>query len=339
MTKTTIQEMANALGLSRNTVSLALKGSGVVSGATRQRVYEYARRVGYLNQTVAPAAEKPQYQVMVLRQPKEGVFWDKIMSGLMKEAREENCLIQIAIVLDDDVRERRLPVGYKEGIDAFLFLNVFPQEYIEMILRGGKRGIFLDGAVQATQGTMFGDMVKSEGAHSVQYITTQLIAQGLKKIEFLCDTDVEECQTIWDRLIGYQKAMELANLPATTSKDLAALWKYNVYNVNSLGKMIDERKKLPQAFVCSNDVIAERLIHALALRGIKVPEDVAVTGFDNSEEKSVQPFITTADFHGEWLGRRMIQQLMWRIQHPDAPHEMVVIESEVIFRESSKKYV
>lgn len=168
-------------------------------------------------------------------------------------------------------------------------------------------------------------------------MTKQLISQGLKSIAFLSSTDVCSCQTIWDRLIGYQHAMEEANLPMTTMKDLMKINRYNVYNLGELTSFVDSIRKMPEAFVCSNDVIAERLIRILEKRNVRVPEDVAVTGFDNIEALNVRKFITTADFQGEWLGRRLVQQILWRFRHPEAPYEVVTVDSRIIYRRSSEK--
>ncbi|MDO5346691.1 MAG: LacI family DNA-binding transcriptional regulator [Lachnospiraceae bacterium] len=329
MTRITIQDIAKEMGLSRNTVSLALKGSEVVSSSTRQRVYEYAMRVGFFRQP------EPEYLVMILRRPNDAAFWDKIMSGIMKEAREENCLIQVGVILEEDIVQSRFPIGYKENVDAFLFLNVFPESYVELLLRGGKTGIFLDGDVHMNGSTMPGDMVKSEGIRSTHCMTQALIDRGLRRIEFLSCDDVEVCQSVYDRLLGYQQAMEEAGLPMTTMKELQKLKGRNVYNLQDLNAIMDERTELPEAFVCSNDVIAGRVIQVLRKRGVRVPEDVAVTGFDNTEEGDAVQFITTADFSAEWLGRRLVMQMLWRLRHPEAPHEVVIVDSKVIFRNSS----
>ena len=176
MSKVTIQDIAKEMGLSRNTVSLALKGSDVVSSSTRQRVYEYAVRAGYMKSAEVGHTAKPEYLIMVLRRPNEAVFWDIIMGGIMKEAREHNCLIQVAVVLEEDIAQGRFPVGYRENVDALLFMNIFPESYVEMLLRSGKPGIFLDDRVAISTSIMLGDMVKSEGIRSVQCITRQLIA-------------------------------------------------------------------------------------------------------------------------------------------------------------------
>ena len=161
----------------------------------------------------------------------------------------------------------------------------------------------------------------------------------MRKIEFLSCDDVEECQTVNDRFVGYQRAMDEAGLPMTSMEDLRKVNRYNVYDVEDLFRWLDSKGTLPEAFVCTNDIIAQRLIKALRQHGKKVPEDVAVTGFDNEERRSADAFITTADFNAEWLGRRLVMQILWRMFHSEAPYEVITVDSRVIFRESSDKRI
>jgi LacI family transcriptional regulator len=72
---------------------------------------------------------------------------------------------------------------------------------------------------------------------------------------------------------------------------------------------------------------------------VTVPGDVAVTGYDNVEEMSkVEPFLTTVRVGNQRLGRRLVQQLMWRLKNPNFPKEVIYIGVEVIFRESSNTH-
>jgi LacI family transcriptional regulator len=94
---------------------------------------------------------------------------------------------------------------------------------------------------------------------------------------------------------------------------------------------------MPEAIVCANDDIALYVMRYLNAQGLSVPGDVAVTGYDNVEEMSkVDPFLTTIRVGNQRLGRRTVQQLMWRLKNPNFPKEVIYIGVEVIFRESSK---
>lgn len=76
-------------------------------------------------------------------------------------------------------------------------------------------------------------------------------------------------------------------------------------------------------------------------KGISVPDDVAVTGYDDLESmaKVIEPYLTTVRVGNQRLGRRLVQQLMWRIENPAFPTEVTFIYTEVIFRKSSEKII
>ena len=70
-----------------------------------------------------------------------------------------------------------------------------------------------------------------------------------------------------------------------------------------------------------------------------MPEDVAVTGFDDDEAERLDPFFSTVHVNANWLGQRMVQSFMWRMQNPEAPYEKIVVAGDVIIRRSSCKYM
>ena len=63
---------------------------------------------------------------------------------------------------------------------------------------------------------------------------------------------------------------------------------------------------LPEAIVCGNDMIAKRLTESFRKIGVRVPEDVALTGFDDDEDRMLYPFFSTVHVDTKWLGRRMV---------------------------------
>ena len=89
MGKVTIQSMAKELGLSRNTVAMALKDDPKVALVTRERVLRMAKRNGYLGENVyveeVRAPQEKHYNIMVLRTRDAAVYWDRVVSGISEE--------------------------------------------------------------------------------------------------------------------------------------------------------------------------------------------------------------------------------------------------------------
>jgi len=93
------------------------------------------------------------------------------------------------------------------------------------------------------------------------------------------------------------------------------------YEANEIEAVLKKFPYLPEAIVRANDDIALNVIKYLKKQGISIPEDVAITGYDNLEGMMhvVEPFLTTARFSKHGLGRRLAQQLMWGRTIPNLP--------------------
>ena len=89
----------------------------------------------------------------------------------------------------------------------------------------------------------------------------------------------------------------------------------------------------------STGSIGRQTLEVCREQGIRVPEDVAVTGFDNDEEGMLDPFFTTVNVDAKWLGKRMVQCFLWRLGHPEAPFEKIDVSGRIIIRKSTVKRV
>lgn len=344
MGKITIQSMAKDLGLSRNTVSMALKGNELVTSRTREMILRYAEQVGYLEakprDAVTPAESLPEgagemHQVMILRKPDVAVYWDKIINGISEEASRNHCQTQVAVVTQEDEDEQRLPPGLTEDIEAVFCVKMSNREYIRKIKSMGIRVILLD-IHRDVDEEMLGDIVKTEGFQPVVRLVRHLLDQGMRRIGFL-SADSSLYETMHDRFDGYLYAMAVAGIELQQDIVMPDMEGEDFYSLESFERIVDGYRELPEAVVCGNDEIAKFLTQALRRRGIRVPEDVAVTGFDNDEEGMLDPFFTTVNVDAKWLGRRMVQCFLWRMRNPKAPFEKIEVSGPVVIRKSSRR--
>lgn len=337
MGKVTIQSMARELGFSRNTVSMALKGNETVAPQTREMILRYAERAGYPGVFSAGKGSEPDenatYHIMILRKPDMAVYWDKIISGISEEACRSHCQIQVAVVTDEAERRLWLPLGLDEKIHAVFCVKMLNRDYIKKIKAMGIQIYMLDN-YKGEEEEPLGDVVKMESFHPVMQLTRHLINQGMRRIGFLNEGS-SLFESMSDRYSGYLYAMNKAGLtpdPAIVMPDMEGS---TFYSPETFEQIVEGYETLPEAVVCGNDSIAKYLTQAFRKRGVRVPEDVALTGFDNDEEDILSPFFTTVNVDAKWLGKRMVQCFLWRIRHPDAPYEKIAVSGQVVIRKSS----
>ena len=241
----------------------------------------------------------------------------------------------MAIVTEEAEQNLILPTGIEEGIRAVFCVQLFSDEYVAKIRQKGIWLFFLDER-KSMESRVMGDMVKMEGVNAMVALTQHLIDQGMKQIGFLSENS-SRYETMYDRYDGYRYAIRRAGLSPDPSLIVADPTYSFFYRSETFEDIIDHYAVMPEAVVCGNDSIAMFLTQALRKKGYRVPEDVAITGFDNDEEGMLEPFFSTVYVNPKWLGRRMVQSFLWRIRYPDAPYEKIMVEGKVILRKSSVK--
>lgn len=342
MRKVTIQDIAKELNLSRNTVARALNNSETVAQETRYMVVEKACEMGYpkispvmLNSFRQHSSYAAAKTIIVLAKQEVSVFWNSIIMGIADTLNQSSCRMRLNFVSEEEERKNILPSDFSDMVGGVICLSVFTKTYLETVLEKKIPTVCLDFAQNLLKTDYPVDVLVSEGVQSVRAITRHLVGQGMRKIAFIGDIS---CRTIADRYSGYMAGMGLSEL--IPDQDMIAIRSVpgRYYQMEEIEEYLDGLKQVPEAIVCANDAIAFLVVRALRNRGLTVPQDVAVTGFDNQEELSgLDAFLTTVKVGNAELGKRLAWQLLFRMEHPELPWETVMIDTEVIYRESSAK--
>lgn len=341
MKKITIQDVAKELNLSRNTVAKALNNSETVAYETRYVVIKKAYEMGYskLSQTVLneykikDRMEKAK-TVVVFARRELSTFWNRIIMGISDELNKNNCRLQLNFISEEDEENLVAPLDMESDMSGIIILNVFRKPFLELIIKKDVPIVFLDGPSNVYEITGLGDVILFEGFNSTRIITNHLIEQGLKQIGFI--GDISYCRTIRDRYDGFLDAVENHNLELKEQFIITKHVEHKYYRQEEVTNELEKLEQLPQAFVCANDDIAKDVMLWLKKKGIKVPKEVAVTGFDDKEEvELLSPSLTTVHIGNQRMGRRLVQRLIWRIENMNLPKEILMINTEVVIRESS----
>ena len=307
--KVTIQDIADSLGLSRNTVSKALNNTGVLADDTRKKILERAAEMGYRRfiylQQDQPTHNTTPGELALISQnmPYGSHFGIYALNTFQEKISQNNYRLIMFPLRDEEIATLQLPLGFdKEKTAGIICMELFQPEYIKMLNTLGIPLLFIDTAYNTDFTQIDADFLMMENRTSVYNLTDTLIQKGYTSLAFAGNR--KHCRSFLERYQGFMDAiMENGLTPHTTQ-----FANTNVFASTSLlEETIKRTLQLPEVFVCANDAIAIDLIHSLRKLGIQIPEEVLITGFDNSSESQIiEPHLTTVDIPSSRIDRKSV---------------------------------
>ena len=338
MRRVTMQEIAAACGLSRNTVSKVFNGRGSVPDTTRNLVLAKARELGYFSFTEEERPEpKPSGTIALLTQHKllSHNFGAFFITSFTDQISRSGYTMKMFEVSPSEIAARQLPPNFDlEHTVGILGIELFDKNYLDMIFSLNKPTVFVDGYARANHLPIKCDFVSMENVASEEALVNRMIAGGAKRIGFI--GDIEHCNSFYERWEGYCAALENAGL--AVDKDICILEKdSDLYgNIEWVRRRLDAMPYMPDAFACANDFLAIHLMSALKKMSLSIPEDVMVTGFDGSLEAAViDPPLTTVEIASSEIGKLAAFLLDKRIELPDFPYHWTYVKSEPVWGQST----
>lgn len=339
-TKVTIQDIADALNLSRITVSKVLNHSPNVSDETRRLVLEKAREMNYKSAGADSShakrfgAEPKSFAFVVPMPPDAFHIGSMIMAQLEQEIRANGYSLTLHTVTKEDVASQTLPPNLNNSqTKAIVCLEVFHPDYSRLICSLGIPVLFIDACTDFYALNLNCSLLLMENRISTRQMLTALCRKhDLTSMGFVGDHS---------HCISFRERYESFFLAA--SECGAETQPYNIIADDSLygqpGWMAEQlraKAKLPQLFFCANDVLAHILMQALTELGLQVPRDIMVCGFDGIPSiNSFMNSLTTVRIPCRELGTCAAQLLIRKIQNPDCICGTTYLSTEVCFRESA----
>ncbi len=339
--KISMEDIADKLGITKNTVSLVFRNMPGISEKTRKSVFEAAKQLGYRYKKNAAknGGKKPLLKNICLMQSKSTFdttgFFSFIQLGVESEAQKNNLNVFLHIY-DDSKESLELPLCIKEGIiDGIITLGRVSKKNARALLKTEMPIVMLDHYYD----DIYIDSVLSDNQCGGFIATKYLINLGHKEIAF--SGDINASVSFYDRFQGYLKALRTYSVPI--NKDY--LWTDKCLGViinNSLENVVSEINKLPElpsAIFCCNDMEAMSVVRALKAIGRSVPEDISVIGFDNIEaSQNFLPGLTTMNVSKELMGTMAVRRLIGQIDNPQTPKEKILLSASIVERQSVKRY-
>lgn len=329
-------DVARKAGVSRTTVSFVLNNVPHIniSPATRQRVLKAAKSLNYHPDVAGRklASGKSNTIGLVLRQNPEQVFADafllQVVLGVESAAAQQGFHVLLKPVEPDDQQgyARLIHENYVDGI-----LVSGPREDDAEILRLHRKGvpIMLMGQLPDTN-IPFVDINAVAGASAA---VQHLIGQGHRRIAMITNAPLTYTSA-QQRRDGYREALKEAGLEIND----AYLQEGNYTPASGFTAMLNllELTPRPTAVFVASDVVAMGAIQAIKRAPLRVPDDVAVVGFDDVPlAEYYDPPLTTVRLPAYELGRAAGDRLVRMIQGVDLEQSRLFLESELVVRQSS----
>ena len=329
----TMQDIAQACGLSRNTVSKVFNDRGAIPEETRRLVLDKARLLGY---TQLPAESGQGRSIALLTQHKllSHNFGAFFITSFTDQISRAGYTLKMYEISRAEIREKRLPPHLDlEETAGVLGIELFDRAYLESVCALGKPTVFVDGYPHAAESPINCDFVSMENLASETALVGQMIRAGAQKIGFVGDK--EHCNSFYERWLGCCSALREAGLPVR--EDLCILAADGEYygDPEWLLRQLEALPEMPDGFACANDYLAIHLMAALKKLGLSIPGDVMLAGFDGSLEASVvTPSLATARIPSGEIGRLAASILAQRIRQPDFPFHWTYVKTTPLPGES-----
>ncbi|MGG3562667.1 LacI family DNA-binding transcriptional regulator [Neobacillus rhizosphaerae] len=332
--KVSMQDIADRLNISKNSVSQALSGKPGVSEETRQLVQKVADELGYQyagsrklkqpDNTTAPkniALIASDFAFSLVS------FFGEIYLSVEKEVRNRGMNLFIESINSESKEKLILPsLLSNHQIDGILILSHISTDYIAKVIDTGIPTVLIDHHEPSLQA----DAILTNNRFGAYSAVEHLIQLGHQEIGFV--GDVNFSPSYQERLDGYLLALRNYGLEpkhefifTKAQEDLGEL--------NQYFEALDTK---PSAWFCVNDGHGFLITSLLHQKGYKVPEDVSVCNFDNGQLSQIAtPKITTMDIDLKYFGKKAVEQLWWRIHHKEDPIQEILLPTKLIVRDST----
>jgi LacI family transcriptional regulator/LacI family purine nucleotide synthesis repressor len=334
--KATMADIAERLGISKNSVSLALRGKQGVSDELRAKIAELAGALNY-GGFYGRGDDKSRCVLAIVPEYLQGdsFFYSDIFWAIENEAKLKGC-ISIHIGISREMEEAgEMPAFPKEvSVIGLIVVGVLRERYVERLYRLGFPMLSVDIAYHA----MPIGCVGSSNLNGGFAATRHLIDNGHSKIGFI--GPIYTAQSIYERWCGFRLAMRLSGLEVDEGCCVTGrTTEFQLFDTQeAFERYLDEMAGFPTAWFCGGDRIAVALIQLLSKRGIRVPDDISVIGFDDIPiAQMIFPKLTTIQIDRKLMGRLAVSALLDLPGQSDMGIVNINISGRLVVRESVKR--
>jgi LacI family transcriptional regulator/LacI family repressor for deo operon, udp, cdd, tsx, nupC, and nupG len=327
-----LKAVASLAGVSIATVSRVLNGNPLVKDETRLAVQKAIKTTGYQPNRVAQrlrSATRNRKLIGLLIPDIQNPFYVDVIRGIEEYAYAHGSAVVIGNFSQDQKKEKRyIDILRSESVDGFIVAPHHGRdEYVEELLNDGQAVVCIDRGVTGLNV----DVVKSDNEHGAFIAIEHLVKVGHKRIAHI--TGDPSIPTTHERIAGYRAALEKYGLPV--DETIIQGRESNFKSGADIAAALLDLPEPPTAIFTGNNLLTLGALETIHKRGVLIPGQVAIVGFDDMYwANSLNPPLTAIRQHGFEMGQRAIELLYQRILHPARLPAHVVIKTELMVRKS-----
>ena len=321
--RVSIRRVAEAAGVAIGTVSKSLNGDREISETTRERVQKVARDLGY----------RPMAQARGLARGNTGniavavrsvflpvfssAFYSEVLAGVEAELeRHDLNLLLTSLKYGDDL----LRLASERRADGVLYIGYDLEPTFLRELSTRVPLVVIDGEAEGISSVI------SENLEGAKVGTRHLLARGRRRLLFSASTLTQPNFRLRQR--GFNDALQEAGLtPGPTVQGWGFAELCAQLGAQFIGVRAEAR---PDGIVCANDVVGYLVLQALETLGIRVPQDVALVGYDGTAgAETRRTRLSTVAIDKREMGAAGVRVLLEHLAHPERPPQQVVIPARL----------
>jgi DNA-binding LacI/PurR family transcriptional regulator len=330
----TLEQVAVEANVSRGTASRVVNGSLEVSPYALKAVRDAIRKLGYVPNHAARSlvTRRSDTVLLVVSESEDRVFNEPFFASIVRGLSQElsTTALQLNLVMASTARQHeRVEQLVRNGhVDGVMLISLHGDDPLPQNLVAAGAPVALIGRpVTDTGDVPYVDADNEAGARTA---TEYLYRQGRRRIATI--TGPRDMAAGLDRLSGYRAALRGKR---GVSK-LVAQGDFGQASGESAMRELLARDPDLDAVFAASDPMAAGALRALWAAGRRVPEDVAVIGFDDSElARNTNPLLTSVSQPAQQMGRKVAELLITQLRDPDAELKPVILPTELVCRESA----
>ena len=326
-----IRDVAKQAGVSAITVSRVVNNSGVVNSATRDRVNKAIVELGYVPNSLAKSFRSKQTCLIALvLSDITNPFWTTVARGI-EDIAEKNGFHVILCNSDENPEKEAnyVNVLLQRRVDGIIIApTINDKNQFLMLKRHAVPCVLLDRRIDGLKY----DTITSNGREGAMKLTQHLLRLGYRRIAIIAGPST--ISTAQERVEGYCQALKGSRVPIDPSLIIRDTYRENS-GYESVKQLL-KRDPRPDAIFAGNNFIAVGALHAIRELGLRIPEDVALAGFDDIPQGSlISPALTVVSQPAYEMGVAAAESLLSRLsgKYQGKPRD-IVFDTSIIIRES-----